>query len=420
MHPTDPTAVTFRMKNVHPLIRFNNWIGERSRGKERPWTTLDAEDLIREARRKVKWDDFGSEDFREPMGVLLKAGREEARLTYSGQSVLYGMVLNGLCTRLRIQREVHAHPEIRDQPVKRPLIIVGAPRTGTTLLNNLLSQDPVSRPLLGWEGGCPAPVRPGLKRGKTPWDVVVAAAINDRFVKAMVPEICRMHPFGWSKPDECHWLLFPSFVFPAAMALSEVHTWMVSQPDGVYDQAYAGYRLALQLLEWQRPAQSHWVLKSPLHLWALGSLARAVPEASFIHPHRSLDEVLPSMCSLAAALMTIFSDAVEPKALGPIAMQLARESIARFTRARQDIAPGRILDLRYPELVADPVAAVKRVYDTFGYEYTPAFERRMKVFLADRKKSVPAPHVYSLGQFNLSKDEILTEFGAYHRDFGLA
>lgn len=416
--PVDPAI--YRKERTHPLIRFHNGLGALSRDREFPWTSLDEEVLIRRARRIARWDDFGMEDFREPLRRMLRAGREEGHLTYTGRCLLSAGMLNALCTRLRIRREIHAHAEILEQPVKRPLIIVGAPRTGTTLLNRLLSMDPAGRPLLGWESLRPAPIKPGRRRGAVQRSLLLKMAVNERIVKWLMPDLSRMHPYAWNQPDECHWLLLPSFVFPAAMVLPQYHAWMLEQPDSVYEQAYGDYRMALRILEWQRPAQSHWILKSPLHLWALGAAAKVVPEASFIQTHRSLHDVLPSFCSVAAALMDILSDAVEPQAMGPHAMQFARETIERFTLARRTFDRGRILDLRYADLIADPAATVRKVYDTFGYEYTPEYDRRLKAYLGDSQRPRPANHEYSLEQFGLDGGEITREFDAYHREYGLA
>ena len=66
--------------------------------------------------------------------------------------------LNKTCrTREAIISYVSAHPEVAKIPIRRPLLLIGLPRTGTTLLHRLLSLDPVVRTLRNWE--CISPVR---------------------------------------------------------------------------------------------------------------------------------------------------------------------------------------------------------------------------------------------------------------------
>jgi hypothetical protein len=314
-----------------------------------------------------------------------------------------------------MQREIKEHPEILEQPVKRPLIIVGAPRTGTTLVNHLLSQDPVSRPLLTWEAVCSPPMLGPWKRDLR----LPLTAHGVRMTKRFVPDLARMHPFEANIPDECHWLLWPAFVWPPAMIVPSMREWFIEQPESTYDNAYLIYRQALQMLHYQRPAEGHWVLKSPLHVWALGSLMRVVPEASIVHTHRTLTEVMPSYCSLAAVMANIFSDAVEPESMGPVAMELTRIAIDRFEKARSENDPARICDVRYTDLVADPIAAVRSIYDALDYSFTPEFEQRLNEYLEKGRRTKRAKHVYSAEQFGLDEQAISEAFADYHDRYGL-
>ena len=399
---------------------MQNWVGGWIGGLDGTRTSLDEEVLIRKARRDCRWEDFGEDHFREPLRVLLDSVREEGFLTYTGRLVVHRTVLNGLCTRLRTQRAIHLHPEILEQPVKRPLIIVGGPRAGTTLLHHLLSQDPAGRALLGWEALRPAPVYRRQGQGPIPRRLLLQCAVGERILKRITPQVYRMHPLAYDRPEECHSLYWYSFVMPALMVLPSVRRWLKDPPEGAYDRAYADYRRALQLLEWQRPAPRHWVLKSPLHIWALDALMKAVPEASFIQTHRSLVDVIPSMCSLAAVLMNSVTDRLEPKKMGPLAMEFAHDAIERFTCARRTAGSERIMDIPYHELTADPIATARSIYRRFGYDYTPEFECRMEAYLADKKRSSPVKHDYALEQFSLDKDAITEEFAAYHEAFGIA
>jgi hypothetical protein len=173
------------------------------------------------------------------------------------------------------------------------------------------------------------------------------------------------------------------------------------------------------MLHWQRPAKGHWVLKSPLHSWALPALMKAVPEASIIHTHRNLREVIPSFCSLGAALMRPYTDSVEAKRMGPVAMEIARQAVDRFSQARSAVDERRICDVRFSDLVRDPIGSVKTVYAKLDYEFTPEFERNLARFSKENPSSNRPKHVYTLDQFNLDGDAIAAAFADYHGKYGL-
>jgi len=411
--------VRFVEGRQHPVLRFWNAFGRLLGDRDLPWTVLDEGRLIDKAKQKTGLDDFGADDFRMPFRTLVDALRDEGRLTYVGKVITHAGLVNGLRNRLLRQRVVSDHPEILAQPVKRPLIVIGAPRTGTTLLNRLLSLDPAGRPLLGWEALAPAPGRRSRRRGAVPRARLAALALNEWMFKRVTPELSRMHPYSYKEPDECHWLLFPSFVWVPAIVMPSVRRWLRAQTGEVFDAAYRDYRLGLQILEWQRPAPDHWVLKSPLHLWSLDAAMRGVPEASFIQTHRSMHQVLPSVCSLAAALLSLFTDALEVQRMGEAAMEIASETVARFTYARRTGDPSRVMDVQYADLKADPIGVIRGIYGRFGYDYTVGYERRLQAWLEDQRRSDRPRHSYTLEQFGLSADAVSEAFEAYHVAFGI-
>lgn len=411
------STVSYRDKR-HPLLRSYNWLGRFFLDTRLPWINLDEESLIAAAKRKARYDDFGSDAFLEPFRLLLGAAESEAQLTFVGRIIARLSAITGLVARLSMQREIADHPEILEQPVRRPLIVVGAPRTGTTLLHRLLAIDPVARPLIAWETGNPAPVGIGRKRRGdlraflTAYSIWMAKSF-------LAPETAGMHKYTYNGAAECTTLLWPSFVFPMTMVLPSIHNWLVGIDDSVYDEAYGIYRLALQVLHWQRPAEDHWVLKSPQHTWTMDSLARVVPEATIIQTHRNLNEVLPSFCSLAAAMMSPYTDAIRPERMGPKAMGLARETLDRMQQARTRIEEHRITDVRYADLVADPVGTIHTIYDVHGYDFSDEYEATMRRWLEQDMKTRRPKHVYSHERFQLDPDEIASEFADYHEEYGI-
>ncbi|MFM7184136.1 MAG: sulfotransferase [Planctomycetota bacterium] len=234
-------TVSYRNKR-HLLVRAFNRSGRLLGDMHVPWTDLDEGRLMAAAKRWAGYDDFGPEHFREPLRVLLEAARSEAPLTYSGRTIARVVTIFGLVTRLSMQRETAKHPEIATQPVRRPLIVVGAPRTGTTLLHRLLALDPGARPLIVREALAPAPM--GIGRLRVDLRRLIAAYTVGMNKGILAPDSGAMHTYTHNGTAECTTLLWPSFVFPMTMVLPSVHDWYMRADDSVYDHAYGMYRLA--------------------------------------------------------------------------------------------------------------------------------------------------------------------------------
>jgi len=409
---------TFQKGRQHAFFRVQNRIGARldAWNIQIPITNLDEERLFQVAKSSTGLSDFGDDFFREPLHVMLEAAKTEGHLTWSGRRSAHMAIKAGLKFRLWTKEAVRRNPDILEQPVRRPLIVVGAPRTGTTLMNHLLSLDPAARPLLMWEAFASTPWRYRRDGKGDPRRMLCKMSVH--VSKKFVPELAVVHDFGCDIPDECQWLFWPTFVWPACIVMPSYRAWLVKQPDALYEKVYGEYRRALQMLHWQRPAHGHWVLKSPLHAWALPSLMKMVPEACVVQTHRHLREVIPSFCSLGSVLATLYTDDIEPKKVGPAAMEFARITVDRVVQSRAKIDPSRLFDMNYAKLVADPIGNVRAIYEKFGYEFTAEFEERLRRFIAEKSTGRPK-HVYSMEQFNLDGAEIDREFAAYHQQFGL-
>lgn len=411
---------TFQKERQHAAFRFvSRRLGPflDRHGIQLPMTDLREDRLYRGAERTTWLKDYGGDAFREPFHVLLEAAKNEGHLNWNGRRAVHAIMTMGLQTRLWTAESIRRNPAILEQPVRAPLIVVGAPRTATTLMNQLLSLDPVARPIYMWESFSPTPWFYRRKAWGDPRPLMTSAFI--RLSKLLVPELGVVHDFDPNLPDECQYLFWPTFVWPVGLILPSYRAWLKAQPESVYDAMYGEYRRALQMLHWQRPAQGHWVLKSPLHAWALPSLMKMLPEACVIQTHRHLRQVMPSVCSLASVLLNLYTDDIEPRKMGPAAIDLARDAIDRIMANRDRIDPARHCDVDYSTFVANPVETIRGIYRRFGRAFTPAFEERMRAYLGRQKSAGRVRHVYSLDQFGLDGEAIDREFATYHRHFGL-
>jgi hypothetical protein len=400
-------------------MRVFNSVGRglRRLGWKRP---LNADDVLAGARRRARLDDFGDESFVEPLRVLLESFEEDAELTPLGRLMIRLNCVYYALSRLRVRHALKAIPEIPGQPVRRPVFVVGLPRTGTTLLHNLLCQDPSGRPLLLWEGFQPAP-DPHLRPGKKDPRVRQARRLvwlTDR----LAPQLRTVHPLGAEEPEECTQLLLCSFLTPAFLLLGRVSgyaDWLRGQTPDDVRRTYEDYRSQLQLLQWGGP-DGHWVLKSPAHSFGLDAILSLFPDAAVIQTHRNLAQVLPSACSLFGIVRGVYSDAVDPLQLGPeLARRLHQGLIDPALRARE-AHPGRVFDVSYDALVRDPLGTVRAIYAHFGREMDPEMGPRMERWLAANPANKHGKHHYDLAQFGLTREAVDREFADYQERFGVS
>jgi len=182
--------------------------------------------------------------------------------------------------------------------------------------------------------------------------------------------------------------------------------------------AYRLHRRFLQQLQW-RCRSDRWVLKAPAHLPALRALCAVYPDVRVIMTHREPLEVLPSEASLHTVLRQTFSDAVDPTVVGREITELIAEEIDAGLQARDDgcAPPEQFVDVRYRELVADPIGVVRTIYARFDITLTTSAETRMRRWLAETPKDKHGVHAYSLAQFGLTPEEERDRYRRYRERF---
>jgi hypothetical protein len=370
--------------------------------------------VVRAARRSAGHDDLGG-DVEDPLERLCESFDTEARLSPFGRFGAHGLLVAVVAKRLRIVARLAKHAEIHEEEVRKPLFVIGLPRTGTTLLLNLLAADPAARPLLGWEAFQPVPPKrapvfsrhdPRLRQFRR------AVKMFDYFS----PDLQVVHPIGVDAPEECLPLLMrtlTSWAFLFYADLRSYEEWLWERSRAELEEAYRFYRSQLQFLQRQRRG-GHWVLKSPAHQYSIHALARVFPDACIVQTHRHLRHVVPSSCSLLAVARSIMSDEVNARELGRRSLESAEMLLGRMETTRAQVPAERRLDLRYDDLVADPIATVHRIYAYFGYERSEEHDERMRAWLAENPRNKRGVHRYSLEQFGLKPADIDWIGSDYH------
>src|SRR5438093_8112463 len=129
---------------------------------------------------------------------------------------------------------------------------------------------------------------------------------------------------------------------------------------------------------------------------------------------------MASVSSLVTILRSAFSDAVDPFTVCREAIQYWSETMDKFLNERDRLAGNRICDVEYDEISRDPIAAVGRIYDHFGWSLSRDAEQRMRVLVTRHAQRQPGNHRYHLSQFGSSAEEVLSAFAPYCQRFGLS
>src|SRR5438034_3281307 len=397
------------LQQMRPLlpVRLFNGCGALLDRTRIPATRALAPDLIETAKRRCRLDDFGEGDFFEALSRLLESCQREARLNLIGKIALRTDVLQTLCSRLQMGGDRRLYPKIPHQEIREPLFIVGLPRSGTTLLHSLLAADPEHRCPLMWEVRSPSPPTFADEKRR-----IQRATKSCSFFNWLAPTFRYVHAVGAEVPQECISLMTPTFMsdqFDAMYYVPSYRAWFFQQD---LRPAYEYHRRFLQHLQFRRAAP-RWILKAPTHIFALPALLPVYPDALFVPVHRTPVDSMASVSSLVTILRSAFSDAVDPFIVSREAIDYWSETMEKFLYERDRLANNRICDVQYDEIRREPIAAVRRIFEFFGWSLSHEAEQSMRVLIASQVKRQSANHRYHLSQFGFSADKVLTAFAPY-------
>lgn len=393
-------------------LRVLNRLGKSLDAVGLPPVRLDDAALLADAERATRLADFGNDAFRAPLRLLVEALREDARLTLLGRMIARTDLRRLLENRLRMVDAWRRHPEILAAPIRRPLFILGLPRTGTTILFELFAQDPANRVPMTWEVMHPFPAP---ERATFETDPRIDA-VDEHFagIDRLLPHFRKMHPMGARLPQECVALTAHDFATMINHTSHRVPRYQAWLERADLRWVYANHRRQLQFLQWRCPAE-RWVLKSPGHLWALDALLAEYPDACFVQTHRDPLKVVASLTSLITELRGLASDDVDPHEIG-------RDWAARLAgglehtmgiRARGALPADRIVDVQFADFMRDEVGTVRRIYQHFGWTLSAEAEDRMRRFLLANPADKHGAHRYSLADAGLDLATERRRYAAY-------
>jgi hypothetical protein len=368
------------------------------------------EALMAQARERTGLADFGPPTFRDGLDRFLASIGEEAhRFTDAGVARLAAGFVDKLSARLRVEDWYARHPEVEDEAPRRPLLITGLPRTGTSAFASILSIEPAFRCLRAWEQAAPVPPPMLETEAEDPRRLATKKALEA--MQRDDPASMTMHLHELDSTTEDVPLL--QYEFKAQTFTAPVFGYHAWWRESDMRPAYAYQRRIVKLLQ-SRRGPDRWLFKAPHYVFHLPAVMSAYPDARFVVTHRDPVKTLPSWASLLSSLYPPGSrELVPPQVLGAKVIEHQAIGMRRMIEARARIGEDRFLDIHHHAFVADPIGVLQRVYDFAGLALAPETEARMRAWSEENRPGAHGKHVYTAAQFGMDVDEIRERYRFY-------
>lgn len=379
---------------------------------------LNLDALMTQASAACGLDDFGPMDFIERAELLLWCLDNEAPLSPMGRIGAASLVTGLLTNRLLLAELLSRHPEIREIPITRPMIIAGLPRTGTTHLHNLVSADPALRSLPYWESLQPVPFPAEAELAGTDEDPRLARTEGGLQVMGLLmPDFNRMHEMTtWHVHEEIQILAidFSTMLFET---MAPMPTWRDHYRSHDQTPHYEYMRTVLQACQFLRGGD-RWILKSPQHLEQFGPLHTVFPDATFLVTHRDPISVMVSMGTMIAYSARTSLSPVDPTVLANYWADRLDDMLNATLRDRDLLGPNS-MDIRFDEFMADDIGTLRRIYELAGQPFDASAEAATSAYLASHQRDRFGKVIYDVDQLGIDVPLRRASMRAYSERFGI-
>jgi hypothetical protein len=382
----------------------------------RPSFSASEAALHEEAVRAAGYDDFGDPSYREALRVVLDAYDREARFHEAGRGAARANLVQLLTTRLRSQAQLtRVATAACDTVIRRPIIVLGLVRTGSTALHHLLGQDPSLQVVEYWLAARPRPRPPRVTWDGDPDFQTAAAEIEAMY--AFDPGLRRIHLMAPDLAEECRHFLAQSFTDDSFEVNATVPSYTAWYEGGHHVAAYRRHRQLVGLVGGGDARR--WVLKYPVHMKHLGALLAVYPDACIVQTHRDPTQVMASYVELIAGFRAIFERDIDRAAIAREQLEVWAAGAERAMAVRAAHDPAQFHDVLFADFVADPIATVRGVYARFGLTLSPDAERRMRAWQGGNPDGAQARPRRVGDDASIPRAAVLDRFAAYMRHFDL-
>jgi hypothetical protein len=376
--------------------------------------SLEADELLETAMGSARLCDFGGDTWRAHFEVLITALEEESQLHLVGRLLARTELLRSLHNRLRLVELWRCQPSLLETKLEAPVFIVGSPRSGTSILHELMACDPVSRAPAMWEMQYPVDAAEGVERDE----------LSDRVVQFwhdLQPEYETMHANSGFLPNECIFITMHEFLSDHWGGVHVVPSYDAHLRASDHRPAYRFHERFLKTIQ-ARGESARWLLKAPSHLFQLRALFDIYPDARIIRTHRDPLKTLPSAISLMGTLKWMRCREVDmSKAAAELAFGYAYIYQREIEQRAEGLLPAdRFVDIHFADLVRDPVDTVAGVYRALGWELPRETRERVAAYASRKPKDARGPHRYSLAGVGLDAGAERDRYRFYMEHYDVA
>lgn len=412
-HPQE----VFGFQRPSPWVRALCNMGDLTLRSGLPVLGFQPEALLRAAERKTGLSDWGEGFGHELFERLLQSARTDARMNFVGRYTLSGYIVRVLGSWLHLVDHRKRFPELLEKPVQNPIIVVGMPRSGTTMMQHLLAAHPDAMFLPMWMAmrPLPSPTLAEWEAGGRPKERRMSNT-SMAVINALSPDMERIHPYDVDHPVECTHLVAPSF-YSNQFGGWPVYSYLENSIDADPAPAYKVYREYTQFMQATLPG-THWLLKSPGHFLALEHLLEAMPEARVVMLHRDPANVFPSLNCMMLSHHVVMTNHPDGQRMSDMLLRLFHGGAMRYMQLRERYQD-RLIDVLFPDLVADPVGVAQRVAEHGNVRWDEEVRDAHAAYV-ERRKVIRAPRFdYPKNQYGLTPESLRRYFGEYLDFVGL-
>jgi hypothetical protein len=367
------------------------------------------EELLAEAAELRALDDFGPGDFREGLDRLLESLEGDGDLDPATDADVIGALRRRLVNRLDVEAWYAEHPEIEALTLRGPIDINGMPRTGTTALCQMLSQDPQFRSLRSWEQSQPVPPPTLETEHDDPRRLELVASHA-----GVSAELAAKHTFDADATVEDTELLGMAFHGQQyTLPVYGYHEWWRHAD---MTSTFEYHERVVKLLQSQRPPDL-WLFKAPHHNYCLEAIVAAYPDVKFVMTHRDPAKTVPSWTSLVSSIFPAPEGERDMVRLGHEVSNHLRVGVENAIDARSRLDSSRFLDVHHRQLLRDPMGTVRQVYEFLELDLEPSVAQTIGDWQQANRSGTHGTHEYTAEQFGLSAEQIRSDYDFYLRHF---
>ena len=371
--------------------------------------------LLEQARTATGLRDFGDAGFREGLERLVDSADREAQLNAAGRSMFDGQCVMLLMHRLQIEDWYARHPEIDEQQIVAPLVVLGLPRTGSSALHCLLGEDPAARVVRGWESMHPCPPPEAATQFTDPRIKLTQQQMARR--NQITPRMQQMVPSSATSPTEDQLTMgqdFKSQIFQASFHIPSYAHWLFHEAD--LEPTFIWLKRVLKMLQWRCPPD-RWRLKCPTYSLFIDAFDRVFPDTRYCMTHRDVANVLPSVADLYFEMQKPNTDAPNKRWMGQVNFEFCDLGMKRMMAFRDAGNEHRFFDIRFAPFQRDPFPPMQHLYDFIGEEFTPEARARMERWRREQPRDKHGRHEYDPHEFGLDRGAVQAHFRYYSDRF---